>query len=123
MKKLLFISAVLFLTVLSSCKKDDEGIANITITKGDVTSSSINITWTAVGGDYTFYDLDYAISGEELEYEQSFTQESDLEYTLSELTPNTEYTIKITSYDLSESELGTTTGEGTIKIKTAQAAI
>jgi hypothetical protein len=123
MKKLLILT-VLCIAILS-CKKDDEP-TSISITKETVTSTTISISWNKLSGEYVLYDLEYAQSGNELEYEESFyngeIEGNSFTYDLTGLTPNTEYTIKISAFDYSN-EMEDLIGDGTIKIKTLTAAV
>ncbi len=92
---LLFVSLFSF----SSCSDDDDK-PSINITFSNVTSNSVNISWTEIDGA-TSYDVDFTnVKTGEYSWEET-TKNS---YTLDNLEPGTEYEIEIFAYSGTESE-------------------
>jgi hypothetical protein len=125
MKKIItFLLIIPFLTVsIISCTKDDikEAAADITLIDIPITStpntSSINLSWKPVVG-CKWYKISYGKSGETLVSSDNYQDliHDPITYTISGLTTNTSYDIKIEGSDYLAG--GKLIGSKTLTIKT-----
>lgn len=108
----LFISLAI-LSVAVSCSKDDNSSKEIKITIDSTTTHDAIIKFDETDGAL-FYDIEYGIKGQDLEYESSIDASKELIYQFKNLKAGYEYSVKITATNIS----GKTFAEGNTEFTT-----
>ena len=110
-----YLSAfAVMLCLTTSCSDDDDPKPKSIEVTAETTEHTAKITFSEIDGALG-YNVDYAEKGEELEYAFSIATLDDLSTELKELKAGTEYTVKLTAFNLDKD-----LGEGTVDFTTEE---